>query len=291
MQILYRPLNVFFLVFVGFNTLFSTCLAEDKTGEDKTVDVKPIHFGILPYLSPEKLISRYAPMVHYVGEKMHQTSLPESAPNFMTYIDRMAHYKFDLCVTAPHFAALAESKFGYKRLARLTRELDGAIVVNKQSLITSIEQLKGKTLATPDKLAIITILGELDLEKHGIQPEKDITIKNTPSHNTALLEVIGKRANAAVVSSAVYESMDPNLKKQLRLIGTTQRVPHMMLLASPKMSEDRYNLLKKTVLDYKANGAGKKFFEESGYIDIQPITDKDMNKMREMLPLLESRLP
>jgi len=206
-------------------------------------------------------------------------------------VKRAANYEYDLYVTAPHFAALAEQKLGYKRVARLTRELDGAMVVHADSNIHSIEELKGKSLATPDHLAIITILGELSLQEHGIEPNKDITIKGAPSHNTALLEVIAKRADAAVVSSAVYESMQPKLKNQLRLIFKTERVPHMMFLASPQIPDSEYSELKTAVLNYKANSAGKGFFEESGYINMEPITEKDMQKMKEMLPLLTPRLP
>jgi len=270
------------LAFIILSFSFSISFAENTE--------KPFKIGILPYLSPEKLMSRYSPLINYVGQSMHRKPLPETAPNFPTYVKRAANYQFDLYVTAPHFAALAESQLGYKRIARLTRELDGAMVVHKDSDITQIEQLKGKTLATPDHLAIITILGELALQDHGLSPGKDIKIISAPSHNTALLEVVSKRADAAVVSAAVYESMDPKIKKQLRLIFTTQRVPHMMFLASPKISESDYETLKKAVLDYKAKGAGAEFFNESGYIDMEPISDSDMDKMKAMLPLLTPRL-
>lgn len=255
-----------------------------------TTDDGAIKIGLLPYLSPDLLMSRYAPLVDYVGEQLHRKPLPETAPNFPAYVKRAANYKYDFYVTAPHFAALAEEKYGYKRIARLTRELDGAMVVRADSSLTSIEQLGGKKLATPDHLAIITILGELALQKHGIEPKKDIKIVSAPSHNTALLEVIAKRADAAVVSAAVFESMQPRLKRQLRLIYSTQKVPHMMFLASPKIPKAEFDELKDAILKYTAKGAGKHFFNESGYVDMEPITDKDMSRMKAMLPLLEPRL-
>jgi len=249
-----------------------------------------IKIGLLPYLSPDFLMTRYAPLIKHVGKELGKKPLPSTAPNFPTYVKRAAKYEYELYVTAPHFAALAEKELGYKRVARLTRELDGAMVVHADSDFQKIEQLKGKRLATPDHLAIITILGEQSLKDHGIDPSKDIIIKSAPSHNTALLEVIEKRADAAVVSAAVFESMDPTLKQKLRLIFSTDRVPHMMFLASPKMPEKEYQQLKTSVLNYTATGAGKDFFEESGYIDMEPISESDMAKMKAMLPLLTPRL-
>ncbi len=253
-------------------------------------DAKPIKIGLLPYLSPDFLMTRYAPFINYVGEQLNCPISVATAPNFPTYIKRAHNNTYDLYVTAPHFAALAEQEHGFRRIARLSRELDGAMVVHVDSPYTSISQLKGKKLATPDHLAIITILGELALQDHGIDPTKDIIIKSAPSHNTALLEVIEKRADAAVVSAAVYESMDPKLKKKLRLIFSTSRVPHMMFLASPNVSDEDYKKLKEVVLQFTANGDGKAYFEESGYVDMVPITEADMTKMKAMLPLLTPRL-
>lgn len=274
------------------SVFLSLAFLQTAHAETEKQSAKPtaIKIGLLPYLSPDLLMSRYAPLIDYVGQQLHLKPLPETAPNFPTYVKRAAGYEYDLYVTAPHFAALAEEKYGYKRIARLTRELDGAMVVHVDSDLQSIEQLSGKKLATPDHLAIITILGELALQEHGIEPEKDIQIVSAPSHNTALLEVIAKRADAAVVSAAVYESMQPKLKSQLRLIYSTQKVPHMMFLASPEIPEWEYNDLKKAILDYTATGAGEKFFKESGYINMEPITDDDMTRMKSMLPLLEPRL-
>jgi len=251
---------------------------------------KPLEIGLLPYLSPDMLMQRYAPFVNYVGEQMGRPIHVTTAPSFPVYVDRAAQKRYDLYVTAPHFAVLAEEKYGYKRLARLTRELDGAMVVRVDSKYQKIEDLKGKVLATPDHLAIITILGELSLEEHGIDPKKDIIIRSAPSHNTALLEVIKRRADAAVVSTAVYESMKPEHKSQLRLLFSTAKVPHMMFLANPDMADTDYEKMKKAILNFTAKGAGKAFFEESGYIDMQAISDEDMAYMKTMLPLLTPRM-
>lgn len=275
------------LFLVGLSLFVQTSIADENATK---ADSGAIKIGLLPYLSPDLLMSRYAPLIEYLGKELDLKPIPETAPNFPTYVKRASKHKYDLYVTAPHFAALAEKKHGYKRIAKLTRELDGAMIVRRDSDLTSIEQLSGKKLATPDRLAIITILGELALQKHGIEPSKDLQIVSAPSHNTALLEVIAKRADAAVVSAAVYESMKPHLKRQLRLIFSTQKVPHMMFLANPNISDSQYDQLKDAVLKYTAKGAGKDFFKESGYIDIAPITDNDMAKMKAMLPLLEPRL-
>lgn len=251
---------------------------------------KPIKIGLIPYLSPEFLMTRYAPFFNHIREQLDRPVAVATAPNFATYVKRAHNKTYDLYATPPHFAALAEVKYGFKRIAKLSRKLDGAIVVHVDSPYTDINQLKGKIIATPDRLAIITILGELALQEHGIDPTKDVSFKNMITHNTALLEVIEKRTDAAVVSSAVYESMNPVQKKQLRLIFTTAHVPHMMILSSPNLNDETYENLKKAVLSFSANGAGKAFFKESGYIDMEAITEADMAKMKAMLPLLTPRL-
>lgn len=258
--------------------------------QSDTEHVRPLRFGLLPYLSPDSLIKTWSPLVEYLEQRLKRPIVVVTAPDFSTYIQRAARGDYDLYHTAPHFAALAEKQHKYRRLAKLARELDGEIVVSADSAYEKIEDLKNKIFATPDRLAIITMLGEKSVIDHGLILNKTITMKYTPSHNSALLSVAEGEADVAIAVGGLYERMPVKVKNKLRLLIRTSKVPHMMFMANPDMPENEYQLLKRVLLEFTADGAGKKFFSETGYVDIKPITDADMKRLTPILPLLEKRI-
>lgn len=250
----------------------------------------PLRVGLLPFLSTAKLLEDFSPIKSYLEIRLQRPIILETAPNFQSYVDRAGQYQYDLYLTAPHIAALVERDFHYRRISRLTRELDGSIVVRKDGPIKSIEDLKNHIFATPAATAITTMLGEQLLRQHHLYDGKNVTIEYTPSHNNAILAVASGKADAAVTSAAVFEKMPPAIKDKLMVLTNTEQVPHMMFMASPKLSKADYADLRQAMLEFTASGAGKDFFDKSGYGDMGKIRDTDMRKLSPYVELLRQRL-
>lgn len=239
-----------------------------------------LRVGILPYLSTERLLARYAPLRAYLVRVLQRPVRLLTAPSFATYIERARRYEYDLYLTAPHFAALAESESHYQRVSRLERELDASIVVRQDDPVQTLADLQGKRVAMPDPLAIVTLMGEEALRNAGLEVGKTVQIFHAPSHNAAVLAVANGQADAAVVSNAVYESMPADVRARVRVIERTAKVPHMMLMESPKSSAADYEAIKHAILNFGASAEGKAFFQETGYIGMLPISDSDMNRAK-----------
>jgi len=252
-------------------------------------DQRPLRFGLLPYMSTHKLFVYYLPLKRYLEKTLGRPVRMSTAPDFATYIKRARQGDYDLYHTAPHFAAQAESEFGYRRVSRFLRELDGSIVVARDGPIKRPQDLRGRTLSTPDALAIITFLGEQWLHDNGLQPGLNVEVKNFPSHNTAILSVLHGETEAAVTSAAVFENMPKVVSDKLRILTNTKKVPHMMFMANPKLSQKDFLALRKAMLAYTANATGKSFFAATGYGDMGEITDKEMNRLNPFIAELIKR--
>ena len=251
---------------------------------------KPLRVGLLPYLSTQRLLDSYAPLRDYLETALHRPVILITAPSFDVYVNRAGQYEYDLYLTAPHFAALAESQSGYKRVSRLLRELDGSLIVARGGPVKTIADLKGRVVATPDRLAIITMLGEALLQDNQLIPGKDVTVQYTPSHNNAIVAVASGQADAAVASGAVFDTMAPDVKDKLEILTHTGKVPHMMFMASPKIPDPDYQALRQAMLKFNAAGAGKVFFEKSGYGDMGEIGDAQMRQLRPYISILQQRI-
>jgi phosphonate transport system substrate-binding protein len=251
---------------------------------------RPLQFGLLPYVSTRKLFAVYTPMKRYLEKTLKRPVRMSTAPDFATYIERARRGEYDLYHTAPHFAAQAEAEFGYRRVSRLLRKLDGSIVVARNGPIRSAADLRGRTMQTPDALAIISFLGEQWLRDNGLRPGIDVEVRHSPSHNTAILAVARGDAEAAVTSAAVFENMPLKTNHRLRILTSTKKVPHMMFMAGPNLSDSEYQQLRKAMLAYTARGAGKAFFTSTGYGDMGRIEDRDMHELKPFITELATKL-
>lgn len=250
----------------------------------------PLQMGVLPYVSSEQLFKNFLPLKNYLETKLKQRIIMSTAPNFKTYVQRAARGDYDIYLTAPHFALLAETTQHYRRLSRFSHELNGYVVVRRNSTIQQIEDLRGRTVTTPDKLAIISMLGEQLLHKHGLSPDMNYQLERSASHNNAILTVYRGGADAAITEPAVYEKFTPDIRRELRVLAKTDRVPHMMLMAHNRLLAKDYEQLKAALLAYTHEGDGRQFFEATGLDSMEPITDADMGQLRLFMALTWERL-
>lgn len=249
-----------------------------------------LQIGMLPYLSTHKLINVMKPLKNYLEAQLNRKVVLVTAPDFRSYMQRSLEGAYDIYLTAPHFAALAESKAGHHRLSGLSRVLDGSIIVAKNGGIQNVLDLKHKILATPDRLAIITMLGENLVRNQGIQPGRDITIRHMISHNSAILSVVNGKADAAVASAAIFENMPQNIKNQLAILTTTEKVPHAMFMAKADLPEEDILSAREAFLAFTADGPGKIYFARTGQGTMQKITNEHMKLLSPFMKTLQERL-
>ncbi|NOX42413.1 MAG: phosphate/phosphite/phosphonate ABC transporter substrate-binding protein [Gammaproteobacteria bacterium] len=276
-------LFIFLLFFVSASDL---CIADARTDGSK----QPLNVGLLPYLSTNRLIDTYKAIKDYLQNTLNRPVRLITAPDFKTYIQRTIEGEYDIYHTAPHFAAYAESKASHRRLSRFTRMLDGNVIVRKGSPIKAVKELSGKVLATPDRLAVITMLGEMLVQENGMQPGKNITLRNAGSHVNAILSVTRGNADAAVVSAAIFERQPDSTKSKLRILTKTKQIPHTMFMANSTIAEEDYNAIKKALLAFTAEGPGSDFFKQTKRKNMSAISDQDMDSLQPFVKLLKTRL-
>lgn len=254
-------------------------------------NVKPLRVGMLPSLSLQKLFYRFKPLQAYLTRVLQRPVILLTATDFETYIRRASEYEYDLYFAAPHMAALAEAESGYRRISMFTRDLSGYMIVRRSSSIRKIEDLKGRTVSVPEPLAIVTMMGEVLLEQHHLQPGKDVHMDYTSTHNNAILALSTGKADAAVVSTGIFDIARPSIRSKLRILATTNTASHLMFMASPKLPQREYEQVKQAMLRFTAIGPGKEFFRRAPYGDMTRIHDVDMQNMQTYIKKLKQRLP
>lgn len=286
---MYKKLITALLIIVSVFAVNNHIYAE-TSAVNSVQDTKPLTIGLLPHLSSRALLNVYGALIKYLELTLQRKIFVTTAPNFHTYYKRSSQGKYDLFLTAPHHAAYAESHDKARRLSKFSRPLYGVLLVNKKSRFQTIGDLKGSVIATPDNLAVITIIGELTLVQNGLSLKKDMTIKYSKTHSNAMTLLAVNVVDAAIVGVSAFEKMNKEVTKDLRILTKTRVFPHMMFMANSEMPNKEYQKIKKSMLDFNAKGTGKKFFSDSVFGDMGKITNDDMKRLKPLTSILSNRL-
>ena len=203
----------------------------------ETTLAKPayITFGFLPIVSPERLVKRFAPLTDYLSRKTGVEVRMETAPDFQTFVQRtQREQRYDILFTAPHLYYLAHRERGYRALVRVDRPgMQAVIVAPRDRGIGTVEDLRNHRLATTDPLALATVLVRARLEAGGIDPDRDLRLIPTPSHNASLLSTYRGATDAAALILPLFLRASPEIRESMRIITKTRMVPHMPIAVAP----------------------------------------------------------
>ncbi len=237
MRLLRLSANLLFILCAVFAASFSA-LADGRSAES-CKQYSPITFGILPFVSNEQLVVQFSPLVEYLSKKLDATVRIETAPDFAEFAKRTQQANnYDILFTAPHFYPRASSKAGYRLIASVDSPgMWALIVVPKASAIHNLQDLRGKRLATVDPAGLATLLVKKHLRNAGIDPDKDLTLVATPSHDASLLSSYHGVTDASSLMQPPFTAASEQVRRNMRIIARTESTPHIPISVSPRIND------------------------------------------------------
>ena len=242
-------------------------------------ELRPLKLGLFPYLSPQRLARIYQPLANYLESQLHQPVKLVSAKNFRSFIDATQRGDFDIVMTAPHLAWLAEADAGYHPIATYANTVSGLLVVKRSTAIRAATGLRGGIIAIPDPLAVVTLLMQSYLTTQGLQPGKDYRFITRGTHNNAALAVTSGDATAAVIGALPFGQLPGSLRTQLRIIGGTASVRSLFFMVNPHLDQALTNAIQAALLRFNDTPAGREFLHQSNYQRILPADSRSLSSM------------
>lgn len=245
----------------------------------------PIIFGILPFVSAEQLVIQFSPLANYLSSELHTTVRIETAPDFTEFARRtLKEQRYDILFTAPHFYPPAHSKAGYRLIAGVDSPGMWAVVVApRQSNIYKLDDLRGKRLATVSPAGLATLLVKKHLSDAGIDPDTDLTMISTPSHDASLLSSYHGVTDASVLMQPPFEAANPQVKASMRIIAKTDSTPHIPISVSPRLSESCSSEIAKILLEIKTTEKGKLALRHNSFSGFKKTLPEDYEAVKDLL--------
>lgn len=236
------PAAVILVILLVLSALTTTVFAQDVNDEEHVYRI-----GVVPQFEQRKLFRIWIPILQELEartglrfEVVGSELIPDFEKLFLAG-------EFDFAYMNPYHVVSANNVQGYLPLVcDGSRTLQGILVVRKDSPITSIEELKGQTVAFPSANALgASLLPRSELMRHhGI----DVVPEYVKTHTSVYLHVAQGlvAAGGGVASTLSRQSAD--VRDSLRIIYHTQElIPHPVV-AHPRVPENHIRRVKEALL-------------------------------------------
>lgn len=230
-----------------------------------------LKFGVFPNLSPRLLVETYQPVAVALSSDLRRPVTLHTAPDFKTFFERTQAGEYDLVLTAPHLAWLAHKEEAYRPLFVYQRNTEGILVVRADSRYQKPGDLRGKTIAMSDPLAVTVMRMESDLAKAGLQGGRHYNKLEAGSHNNAALHVHDGKCDAAIMGGLPFQRLPEAMRKNLRIIKTTAGFPSQVYLVNSRVSNAQEWAIRGGLQDFMQSSQGKDFLARGGFEGLRKI--------------------
>lgn len=189
-----------------------------NSSQDQEPSVQPLTLGVLSYRPKPQTIERWQPLVAYLNEAFDTVHL-ELVPYFMDEMqEALAQGEVDFIFTQPsHYVLLTYRYELSSPLAMLVNNeagvpvssFAGVIFTSASSRLQNLSDLKGQTIATPQKESLGAYqMQAFELFQAGLQASRDYQTLEVGMPKDKVVEaVLEGRAQAGFVRSGVLESL------------------------------------------------------------------------------------
>lgn len=250
----------------------------------------PLQFGILPFATPEKLVDQFRHLAGYLEQHLERRVDILSAPDYRAFFARTAAGQYDLVFTPPHFAALAVDENGYVPLVKTDPPISPTIFVRRSGGIAALADLSGKTVAAPDRFALVTILYEEALRREAPNKSLDTIIYYTPTLETALELVARGVVDAAVAIPAVAQRMPAEVQDRLAPLLPLRETFAMTYLAAARIPAPDRDRLRALLLAFPETVEGVRFRQGAPTPTHTVLTVEEIRPYLHGAPELKARL-
>lgn len=184
---------------------------------------RPWRVGIVPQLPPREIVSTWSPVLRQVGERAGQCLVLVVAPSIPAFEQQLRSGQLDFAFLNPYHQLMAQRWRGFIPLLRDGQsQLEGILVVRKDSPVRRLADLNGATVAFPAPNAFAaSLLPRALLSRAGIR----VTPSYVRTHSNVYRAVILGSSLAGGGVNNTLQRERPEVRQRLRVLWRTPPFP------------------------------------------------------------------
>lgn len=271
-----------------FRSLLIICAGVFLTtvSAESITEKKVLTFGVVPQQSAGKLARNWGPILKYIEQNTGVALRFATAPSIPEFERRLAAGKYDISYMNPYHYTVFHESPGYQAFAKARgKRIKGIVVVLKDSPIENMQQLDGNEMAFPAPAAFAaSVLPRAYLSQESI----DIEAKYVSSHDSVYLSVARGLYPAGGGVVRTFNSIDPSVREQLKILWTTEPYTSHALAAHARVPKDVVRKIQGALVSLESNPEGVDLLKALSWRGVEPATDERWNDIRDLgLDLLD----
>lgn len=257
-------------IYSFFLTTIIACISVHANAADS------ILIGIAPHSSARVILESHESLRHFLENKLGTNVEIVTAPNFSEFTRRSLQGQYDLLITSPHLALLAQEYAGYIPLMTYTQGLE-TVLITRSERIPEERPLKTTGL---DPVSFVTLTGLQELNHRGLTVENgSLTVNYASASDSAALAVVQGKADVAIMSWPNYVKLNDEIKKQIHVSWRSEPKPSRIYLVKPGNGVDlaRWQAV---LNDFTTSPEGIAHLESNKLKAFRPVTTDDLNSVR-----------
>ena len=265
--------------FSGFRTWLATLLLVAAGHAAASAD-RPLVFGVFPKMTAKQTVETYRPLANALERHLQRRIVVYSARDFRTFVERTRQGEYDMLLTAPHLAWLARQDAGYRPLLKYVRPTHGLLVVKQASRFQTPDELRGRTIATADTIAVTVLAVQAEMAVKGLRQDTDYRAVDAGTHFNAAMQVFNGHVDAAMLGLHPYLLLPPEVRQQLRVLAKTPPLSSLMYLTHPRLRDREATAIRQALLDFAASPEGAAFMQHGGYGGFAAVDGSELRAFR-----------
>jgi len=290
-KIIFSSIFVILLVVLAIYVVFGT-------GGNTPIDeeIKVLRMGLIPADDAAEMLRNYKPIQDYLSEKLGMPVELKVTSDYTSAIEAMKYKHIDMAWFGPFSYVIASNVAGAEAIVNGVRRSDGKadyhsiIIVNANSGIETLEDLKGKSFAFVDPASTSgNLMPRKILAEHNIDPEEDFSdYYYAGTHNAVQYAIANGKVDAGADSDNSYDRMvaegeiDPAVNK---IIYKSDPIPGSPICVRGNLPEELKEKIRTALVGmdeqtiHKVGGWGK-------IGSYQEVSDSDYDVIRDIARVL-----
>ncbi len=200
--------------------------------------------GVLPFVSASILNTQYEHLKRYLERVSGDKVSIVMPPNFKAFFDNTMNGDYDLSVTAPHFARVAQIDRKMVPLGMYEPRISALFVAPADTKMASARDARDKVIAFANPSSLVAMFGQQWLRGQDMEAGKDYEVRGARTDVGVGRMLLTGDAVAAVMSNGEFRSLPPEESSRLKILESFATIPNFVMVAHPRLGRERQAALR-----------------------------------------------
>lgn len=239
-------------------------------------------FGVFPYLPALSIDRIFGPVALSLCHAIDYPLSLKTKPTFEKFFEELARGHYDIAFLHPMFYVAAHDRFGYQPLARVDAALQAVLLVDAGSKAQTLEDLAGRVIALPPRLAAVSEMMEAELRARGLQPGRDVELRHFRNKASCLQAVAIGSAAACGVPKFITHQIQRARYMNLRTMFESRPLPHFAFVTHERVPEEHNAAMRQTIVNWPNTAEGRDILASGAWGRFVEAHDADYDPVRRL---------